>query len=92
VSIARALLREPDLVLADEPTGNLDTKSGAAVLELLRTIANEGQTVVMVTHDPSAASLADRVIFLQDGVVAGEVDGGDTERVVEAFRKLREGE
>ena len=92
VSIARALLREPDLVLADEPTGNLDTKSGGAVLGLLRTIATEGQTVVMVTHDPSAAGLADRVIFLQDGLVAGEVPGGDTERVVEGFRKLREGE
>ena len=91
VSIARALLREPDLVLADEPTGNLDTKSGASVLGLLRTIADEGQTVVMVTHDPAAASLADRVVFLQDGLVAGEVEGGETERVVEAFRKLREG-
>ena len=89
VSIARALLREPDLVLADEPTGNLDTKSGATVLELLRRVADEGQTVVVVTHAPSAASLADRVVFLRDGLVAGEVEGGDTERVVAHFKDVR---
>ncbi|HWA52709.1 MAG TPA: ABC transporter ATP-binding protein, partial [Solirubrobacterales bacterium] len=64
VAIARALLREPTVVLADEPTGNLDSTSGAAVMALLRRVVDEGQTVVMVTHDPSAAALADRVIFL----------------------------
>ena len=88
ISIARALLREPDLVLADEPTGNLDTRSGALVLDLLRRIADQGQTVVMVSHDPSAASRADRVAFLRDGVAAGEVAGGDAERVVASFREL----
>ncbi len=88
VSVARALLREPDLVLADEPTGNLDTKSGETVLELLRRIADDGQTVVMVTHDPDAAAHADRVVFLRDGVVAGSVPGGDAERVAASFREL----
>ena len=88
VSIARALLREPDLVLADEPTGNLDTKSGETVLGLLRRIADEGQTVVMVSHDPDAASRADRVVFLRDGEVAGMVAGGDAGLVAGSFREL----
>ena len=89
VSIARALLRRPEVLLADEPTGNLDTRSGATVLDLMRKVADGGQTVVMVTHDPNAASRADRVVFLRDGVVAGEVPGGDTERVVAFFRDLQ---
>src|SRR3954452_12082868 len=68
VSIARALLLEPELILADEPTGNLDSRAGATILRLLREVSGEGgHTVVMVTHDPSAAALADRVVFLRDG-------------------------
>ena len=86
VSIARALLRDPELVLADEPTGNLDSHSSAEVLELLRELSeSEQQTVVMVTHDPGVAAIADRVVFLRDGRVAGEVPGGSRERVSEAF-------
>jgi putative ABC transport system ATP-binding protein len=89
VSIARALLRDPELVLADEPTGNLDSRSSAEVLELLRELGDaEQQTVVMVTHDPGAAAIADRVVFLRDGRVAGEVPGGSRERVSEAFTAL----
>ena len=88
VSIARALLHEPDLILADEPTGNLDSRSGAVVLDLLRRVADTGQTVVMVSHDSGAASRADRVVFLRDGLGAGEVEGGDQERVLGAFRAL----
>src|SRR5690242_8112193 len=89
VSIARALLLEPELILADEPTGNLDSRAGATVLRLLREISGDGgHTVVMVTHDPSAAAMADRVIFLRDGQVAGEVEGGSTERVAEFFATL----
>jgi putative ABC transport system ATP-binding protein len=86
VSIARALLTEPELVLADEPTGNLDTRSSAQVLELLRDLnAAEGQTLVVVTHDPEAAATAGRVVFMRDGQLAGEVEGGSTERVVDGF-------
>jgi putative ABC transport system ATP-binding protein len=73
VAIARALANHPALLLADEPTGNLDTKTGASILELLRGVCDEdGQAVVMVTHDFRAASYADRVLVLRDGRVRGE--------------------
>ena len=91
VAIARALLRRPRLVLADEPTGNLDSRAGATVMSLLRAVVDEGQTVVMVTHDPGAAALADRVVFLRDGVIVAEVAGGDTGAVIDAFREVEAG-
>jgi putative ABC transport system ATP-binding protein len=90
VSIARALLLSPHLVLADEPTGNLDSRAGAEILRLLRELnRDEGVTVVMVTHDPSAAAIADRIVFLRDGRVCEEVTGGSTERVIEAFGRVQ---
>jgi putative ABC transport system ATP-binding protein len=74
VACARALITRPDVVFADEPTGNLDSASGAEVLGFLRASVRElGQTVIMVTHDPVAASYADRVVFLADGEVSGEL-------------------
>lgn len=92
VSIARALLLRPELVLADEPTGNLDSRAGAQVLRLLRELnRTDGHTVVMVTHDPSAAAISDRVVFLRDGQVAGEVEGGSTQRVIDFFATLQPG-
>jgi ABC-type lipoprotein export system ATPase subunit len=66
-AIARALVNDPALILADEPTGNLDVKAGASVLRLLRATADEGRAVVMVTHEPAASSSADRVVELRDG-------------------------
>ncbi|MDQ3941317.1 MAG: ABC transporter ATP-binding protein, partial [Actinomycetota bacterium] len=69
VALARALVAEPAVVLADEPTGNLDSATGRDILELLRTTADAGQTIVMVTHDATAASFADRVVGLADGLV-----------------------
>ncbi|HLF27470.1 MAG TPA: ABC transporter ATP-binding protein [Anaerolineae bacterium] len=74
VAIARAFINDPEIVLADEPTGNLDSKSGTAILELLRrTCVDLGATIVMVTHDPRAASYADRVVFLKDGEIVREL-------------------
>jgi putative ABC transport system ATP-binding protein len=73
VAIARALVTKPSVVFADEPTGALDSATGREVLGLLRELASSGQTVVMVTHDPVAASYADRVVFLADGRIAGEL-------------------
>ena len=90
VSIARALLLEPELVLADEPTGNLDSRAGRDVLRVLREMnRTEGHTIVMVTHDPGAAAVADRIVFLRDGRVAGEVDGGSAQRVMDFFSTLQ---
>jgi ABC-type lipoprotein export system ATPase subunit len=66
-AIARALVNDPDVLLADEPTGNLDTHAGAEVLRLLRTGADEGRAVILVTHEPAAAAIADRVLTLRDG-------------------------
>jgi ABC-type lipoprotein export system ATPase subunit len=67
LAIARALINDPALVLADEPTGNLDEESGAAVLELLRQAADSGRAVILVTHDRSATGMADRVLRLEGG-------------------------
>ena len=72
VAIARALVGEPKLILADEPTGNLDTENGAAVMEMLREINRAGTTVVMVTHSLAHAALAQRTVKLLDGQVVSE--------------------
>jgi putative ABC transport system ATP-binding protein len=78
------------VVFADEPTGNLDSRAGAEVLRLLRALnREEGHTVIMVTHDPSAAAIADRVVFLRDGRPAGEIEGGSTEAVMEHLAELQ---
>jgi putative ABC transport system ATP-binding protein len=89
VAIARALIRNPDMILADEPTGNLDSKTGAGVLELLReSAARYAQTILMVTHDPRAAAVADRVIFLSDGRVVDEARNPDPEEILERIKTL----
>jgi putative ABC transport system ATP-binding protein len=87
VAIARALATEPAIVLADEPTGNLDSKTGTAIMQLLRRSCDElGQTIVVVTHDPRAAAYADRIVFLGDGQVIGETT---YEGVDEMSQRLR---
>ena len=89
VAIARALVTGPDVVFADEPTGALDRRSGRAVLDLLReTVDGFGQTLVMVTHDPAAAARADRVVFLADGRLAGELERPAVEQVADYVTRL----
>jgi len=73
VAIARALFNRPAVLLADEPTGNLDHASGRDVLDLFRALHAGGQTVVIVTHDPAVAAAAQRVVFLHDGTVVADV-------------------
>src|SRR3954462_14808123 len=71
-AIARALVNDPDVILADEPTGNLDPASGAEVMRLLRGQADDGRAVLMVTHDDAATAVADRVLRLRDGRLVAE--------------------
>ena len=73
VAIARALVSRPAIVFADEPTGNLDSKTSGEILELMRdSVDSYGQTTVMVTHESRAAAIADRVLFLADGLIVEE--------------------
>jgi putative ABC transport system ATP-binding protein len=90
VAIARALITKPEVVFADEPTGNLDSRSGAEVLSFLRRSVRElGRTIVMVTHDPSAAAYADRVVLLADGRVAGDIQDPTPEAALAGLDALR---
>jgi putative ABC transport system ATP-binding protein len=72
VAVARALAADPSILLADEPTGNLDSKNGEAVMELLQDLQQEGATICMVTHNPQYARLADRVVHMFDGRIVEE--------------------
>ena len=91
VAVARALVTRPRVVFADEPTGNLDSRSGAEILGFLRRAVDElGQSIVMVTHDPVAAGYADSVIFLADGRVVGGLDAPTPETVLDRIKSLGE--
>jgi putative ABC transport system ATP-binding protein len=89
VAGARALVSRPEIVFADEPTGNLDSKASHEILEFLRSaVTDHGQTIVMVTHDASAASFADRIVFLGDGRVVDEMLEPTTERILDRLKSL----
>jgi putative ABC transport system ATP-binding protein len=91
VACARALVNKPDLIFADEPTGNLDSNASAGLLDFLRRSVRElGQSVVMVTHDPRSAAYADRVVFLDDGAVVSELTAPTADSVLERMRTLGE--
>jgi putative ABC transport system ATP-binding protein len=81
VAIARALVTEPDVILADEPTGNLDSKTGDEVMEILGSLHEAGTTLVMVTHDVLKAGLASRIIHMRDGLIVGEFRGTEKDRL-----------
>jgi putative ABC transport system ATP-binding protein len=72
VAVARALINAPALILADEPTGNLDQKAGAEILDLFDQLHSQGRTLVLVTHDPAVASRAKRIVTLRDGSIASD--------------------
>ncbi|MEN9822820.1 MAG: ABC transporter ATP-binding protein [Ilumatobacteraceae bacterium] len=91
VAVARALASRPRIIFADEPTGNLDSRTGAEILTFMRRAVKElGQTIVMVTHDPVAASYADRVIFLGDGRIVDQMDDPTAERVLDRMKRFGE--
>ena len=73
VAIARALINQPTLILADEPTGNLDSRTSVEIMELLRNLNDQGATLVMVTHDGSLAAMAHRQVEMIDGKIARDV-------------------
>jgi putative ABC transport system ATP-binding protein len=75
VAVARALVGQPSILLADEPTGNLDSRNSEAVMNLLRDLHRDGATICMVTHDPRYADIAERTIQLLDGHVTDETCG-----------------
>lgn len=76
VAIARALINEPDVILADEPTGNLDTKTGMEILDVLLKLNKEGKTIIMITHEVELAKRAQRICFLKDGMCTGSIKDG----------------
>ncbi len=91
VAVARALANRPEIIFADEPTGNLDSRSGAEILSFLRRAVDEfRQTIVMVTHDPNAASYADRAVFLADGRIVNEIPH-PTAQVILDYQKTQGG-
>jgi putative ABC transport system ATP-binding protein len=91
VAVARALLSRPEIVFADEPTGNLDSRAGSAILQFMRKAVDDlGQTTVMVTHDPIAASVADRVVFLADGKTVDEMFDPTADRVLDRMKSFGE--
>ena len=90
VAIARALVSRPTVLFADEPTGNLDSTTSGEILELLRSsVKSRGQTTVMVTHDPRAATIADRILFLADGLIVRELRGASQHDILEALKEVQ---
>ena len=89
VAIARALINQPLLLLADEPTGNLDSASGQDVLDILSDFNRQGQTILMVTHDAQAAARAKSILFLHDGRLVGHMPGGDATRIAQRLAELK---
>lgn len=89
VAVARALASRPKIIFADEPTGNLDSETGAEILDFMRRAVREfGQTIVMVTHDPGAASYADRVVFVGDGKIVGELNDPTPDQVLDHMKQF----
>ena len=89
VAVARALASRPTIIFADEPTGNLDSNTGAEILSFMRDAVNDlGQTIVMVTHDPNAAAYADRVVFLGDGRTVGEIADPTADQIIDHMKQI----
>ena len=73
MAIARALANDPEIILADEPTGNLDTKTGYEIMDFLKQLNKQGKTIIIVTHDPEIAEFANRTYHIRDGRIQDEI-------------------
>jgi len=89
VAIARALVTHPSIILADEPTGNLDRKSGLEVLAIFKELNRQGHTIIMVTHDEATAEHADRIIQLKDGSISADRKVAEPRSAVEELEALK---
>jgi putative ABC transport system ATP-binding protein len=89
VAIVRAFINSPKLLLADEPTGNLDTTSGNEVLDILEEFNHQGQTILMVTHAAAAAARASYVLFIRDGLLVELMPGGNEKAIAQRLVELR---
>jgi putative ABC transport system ATP-binding protein len=89
VAVARALVPRPEIIFADEPTGALDSRTGIEILTFMRRAVDDtGQTIVMVTHDPHAASYANKVLFLEDGQIVDSMDSPTPDRVLDRMKRF----
>jgi len=91
VAIARALVNNPAIILADEPTGNLDTKTSIEIMEIFEEIHNNGNTVILVTHEPDIAEHAHRIVRLRDGVVESDVRNEEIRRASDPEHRYKQG-
>ncbi len=87
VAIARALVCEPSIIFADEPTGNLDSKSGKAVMEVIQSLNDSGHTVLLITHETSTAEHARRIIYIKDGMIESDTQVTNQRRAKENYTK-----
>ena len=87
VAIARALVNNPSVIFADEPTGNLDSKSGQAIMEALEKLHDDGHTIILITHETETAEHAGRIIRLRDGEIESDIKVEKRRRATEEFRK-----
>jgi len=78
VAVARALVNQPMVILADEPTGNLDTKTGSEIMELFNALHDKGKTVIVVTHEQEIAELTDRIVHIRDGLIVNDENNKKT--------------
>ena len=92
VAIARALINNPAIIMADEPTGNLDTKSSYEIMDIFKKMNESGKTVVMVTHEPDIAEQTKRILVMRDGqLVSDESSGGKTDYAAIELQQMRDG-
>jgi putative ABC transport system ATP-binding protein len=85
VAIARALVNNPSIILADEPTGNLDTKTSYEIMELFQRLHDDGNTIIMVTHEDDIAQYAHRIIRMRDGLIESDTVNSNVSRVVDSI-------